>query len=215
MRRWRFRASPWVWLASAVSAVLVATGSLVLAGMAQGSQSTPRTPRKPLAAAIPAPVPPTSPEPVPTPSATAAPVIQEVAPQARESVPAATRTPTTPVGSAGARYNEPAPIVASSGVASFYGDRPAKCWDARGGHALPLAPDGRPLETYTAHPSLPCGTLVTVSGPAGSVTVPVEDHGPKSWTGRVLDLSPATFLAVAGSLSIGVVTVRFTVVSEP
>jgi len=62
---------------------------------------------------------------------------------------------------------------------------------------------------FTAARGLPCGTLVTVSGPAGSITVPVEDFGPESWTGRVLDLSPAAFEAVAGNLWTGVVPVAW------
>jgi len=62
---------------------------------------------------------------------------------------------------------------------------------------------------FTAARGLPCGTLVTVSGPAGSITVPVEDFGPESWTGRDLDLSPAAFEAVAGNLWTGVVPVAW------
>jgi rare lipoprotein A (peptidoglycan hydrolase) len=89
-------------------------------------------------------------------------------------------------------------------LASWYVPRPSACWDALGRH--PLLPG---LVAYTAHPSLPCGTLVDVSGPAGTITVPVEDHGPEAWTGRALDLSPAAFRAVAGSLSAGVVPVTW------
>lgn len=205
MRPLRWRAVSWL-IGAYYALALVVMGSVVLVRVAQGSQPTPRAPRKPLAADIPAPVPPSSPEPVPTPSATSVPVIRKPVQMPRRIEPTviykapSVQSPSGPASEGG-----------SLGVASFYGARPAKCWDARGGHALPLSPDGRPLETYTAHPSLPCGTLVTVSGPAGSVTVPVEDHGP--WlAGRVLDLSPATFLAVAGSLSVGIVTVRYRVV---
>jgi expansin (peptidoglycan-binding protein) len=51
--------------------------------------------------------------------------------------------------------------------------------------------------------------MVRLSGPAGSVTVPVEDRGPKSWTGRIFDLNPAAFIAVAGNLGSGVVPVSW------
>ncbi len=90
------------------------------------------------------------------------------------------------------------------GLASWYVPRPSACWDAQGRHSLPAG-----LTAFTAARGLPCGTLVTVSGPAGSITVPVFDHGPESWTGRVLDLSPAAFEAVAGSLGVGVANVAW------
>lgn len=59
--------------------------------------------------------------------------------------------------------------------------------------------------TYTpdllgvAHLTLPCGSLVTLTSPAGrTVTVPVIDRGPYV-AGRTLDLSSATKLALACS----------------
>lgn len=103
-----------------------------------------------------------------------------------------------------------APSVAPSAppeptaLASWYPQRPSACWDARGRHPLPPW-----LVAYTASRSLPCGALVVVSGPAGSITVPVEDYGPEAWTGRAFDLSPAAFEAVAGSLATGVVPVEW------
>ncbi|SRR6266702_7912056 len=92
----------------------------------------------------------------------------------------------------------------TNGNASWYVPRPSACWDTQGRHSLPVG-----LTAFIAHPSLPCGAMVTVSGPAGSVTVPVEDHGPEAWTGRALDLSPAAFEAVAGNLWTGVVPVAW------
>lgn len=89
---------------------------------------------------------------------------------------------------------------ASPALASWYPKRPATC-------------DGLPVpwwvKQWTANLTLPCGSLVTLSGPAGTVTVPVEDRGPEAWTGRLFDLNPAAFGAVAGSLSTGVVAVEW------
>lgn len=88
----------------------------------------------------------------------------------------------------------------SRGLASWYPDRPVTC-------------DGVPVpewvKAWTASLTLPCGSMVRLSGPAGSITVPVEDRGPESWTGRLFDLSPAAFRAVAGNLSVGVVGVEW------
>ena len=98
----------------------------------------------------------------------------------------------------------PAPPKSTPVLASWYPQRPSACWDARGPHRLPPW-----LVAYTASRMLPCGALVTVSGPAGSITVPVEDYGPEEWTGRAFDLSPAAFEAVAGSLATGVVPVEW------
>lgn len=92
----------------------------------------------------------------------------------------------------------------SQALASWYPQRPSACWDARGRHALPPG-----LIAYTASRTLPCGALVVVSGPAGSITVPVEDYGPEARTGRAFDLSPAAFQQVAGTLATGVVAVAW------
>lgn len=89
-------------------------------------------------------------------------------------------------------------------LASWYGQRPSACWDARGRHSLPAG-----VIAFTAHRTLPCGTMVTVSGPAGTITIPVWDRGPEAWTGRTLDLSPAAFRAVVGNLWTGVVPVTW------
>ena len=108
---------------------------------------------------------------------------------------------------AGRALPAPSPAPPESTVlASWYPQRPSACWDARGPHRLPPW-----LVAYTASRSLPCGALVTVSGPAGTITVPVEDYGPEAWTGRAFDLSPAAFQAVAGSLATGVVPVEWSV----
>lgn len=94
-------------------------------------------------------------------------------------------------------------------LATFYTPRPSACWDGPERTAVP------PVAEWTAHPSLHCGTLVQVTGPLGSITVPVYDHGPNGWAaalGRGLDMSPAAFAEVA-PLTAGVVPVRYRVVS--
>jgi hypothetical protein len=92
------------------------------------------------------------------------------------------------------------PALPLSGLASWYGERPDSC-------------DGLPLPwwvtTWTASLTLPCGSKVTVIGPAGAVTIPVWDRGPEAWTGRIFDLTPDAFRSVAGSLSVGVVPVEW------
>jgi rare lipoprotein A len=60
-----------------------------------------------------------------------------------------------------------------------------------------------------AHPSLPFGTVVTVTNLANgsSVQVVINDRGP--FGGRIIDLSPRAFSAIA-TLSQGVCQVRLT-----
>ncbi|HVL88878.1 MAG TPA: septal ring lytic transglycosylase RlpA family protein [Actinomycetota bacterium] len=109
------------------------------------------------------------------------------------------------------------PTAASSGaasasggggtLASWYNDRPSACWDRRGRHAFPKG-----LTLWTAHKTLPCGTAVAVTGPAGTMTVRVYDRGPYV-AGRGLDLSAAAFRGVCGSTSRGVCRVSYRVAS--
>lgn len=86
-----------------------------------------------------------------------------------------------------------------SGVASLYNDSFTGQTTANG-------------ETYdpnaftAAHPSLPFGTWVTVSGPGGSVAVRINDRGPFVG-GRVIDLSRAAAQAI-GLPGVGQVTLR-------
>ena len=86
-----------------------------------------------------------------------------------------------------------------SGVASMYSDSFAGERTANG-------------ETYdpgaftAAHPSLPFGTWVTVTGPAGSVSVRINDRGPFVG-GRIIDLSRAAAEAIGirlGSVTLDV-----------
>jgi len=86
----------------------------------------------------------------------------------------------------------PAPAAGSGSVvtASWYGpgfyENRLPCWQWLAAHGLPiqLLPD-----TWgVAHKSLPCGTMVTLSHGANTVTVPVVDRGPYV-AGREFDLT--------------------------
>ena len=92
---------------------------------------------------------------------------------------------------ASARTPPPGPVLTSGSVLAswygpgFYGNRTA-C-------GLTLTPE----ILGVAHLTLPCGSPVTLTSPAGrTVTVPVIDRGPYA-AGRTLDLTAATKLALA------------------
>lgn len=79
--------------------------------------------------------------------------------------------------------------------ASWSGVRPRYCYDRAGRHRVPN------VSLWTAHPSLPCGTQLTVRRNGRRVTVTVQDHGPSKARQRTkrngygigLDLSRAAF----------------------
>lgn len=140
----------------------------------------------------------------------------------RPPIPAPTNRPASAVRSAPRAVPAVSPpgavapsAVAPSGpgttLATHYGPRPATCWDpGRSTHVPAPGEPGYDPRYTAAH--FPCGTTLEVSGPAGSVTIQVWDHGPWGDPARGLDLSPAAFLAVVGPLGIGVATVRWQVV---
>lgn len=100
-----------------------------------------------------------------------------------------------------------------SGVASWYGERPATCDGRR-------VPEG--IAVWTAHPdkSVACGTIILVRYGGRTIRAPVWDRGPcRRWSagrcvvpvpGRVLDLSAAAFGLLAPR-SVGVIRVRWRV----
>jgi hypothetical protein len=90
-------------------------------------------------------------------------------------------------------------------LATHYMPKPGMCWDPGKATQVPAG------SIYTAA-HYRCGTTLEVSGPAGSITLQVWDHGPWGDPARGLDLSPAAFLAVVGPLGVGVATVRWRVV---
>lgn len=115
----------------------------------------------------------------------AAPVLREASP------PPATPAP-SPASAAPAHVAEVVP-AGSTGVASWYSGRPATC----DGHPVPSSVTG-----WAANRTLPCGMLVTLTGPFGSIVVPIEDRGP--WVaGRDWDLPPSVFRVLFGDLGAG------------
>lgn len=93
----------------------------------------------------------------------------------------------------------PAPVYATlpdgaGGVivtASWYGpgfyDNRLPCWQWLQAHGLPIQFEA---DTWgVANKTLPCGTMLTLSHGANTITVPVVDRGPYV-AGRELDLSP-------------------------
>lgn len=150
---------------------------------------------------------PAAPAESPAASPTVPPVASPPAPRVHvERVPPAPAAPAPPVSAA---------AVPSGGwqatTASFYGPRALTCWNPSGPVHVPQPGESGYDARYTAA-HLPCGTVLEVTGPAGTVSLRVWDHGPNcSCPARAVDLSPAAFLAVVGSLSAGVATVRWRV----
>jgi hypothetical protein len=87
----------------------------------------------------------------------------------------------------------PQPAAASGSVVtvSWYGpgfyENRLPCWQWLAANGLPI--QFLPETWGVAHKSLPCGTMVTLTHGATSVTVPVVDRGPYV-AGREFDLSP-------------------------
>lgn len=85
----------------------------------------------------------------------------------------------------------PAAASGSVVVASWYGpgfyENRLPCWPWLKAQGLPI--QFLPDTWGVAHKSLPCGTMVTLTHGANTVTVPVVDRGPYI-AGRELDLSP-------------------------
>lgn len=101
---------------------------------------------------------------------------------------------------AGATNVDSQPIgFVESGVASMYSTSFTGEKTANGERYDPNA-------FTAAHPTLPFGTWVTVSGPNGSVAVRINDRGPFVG-GRIIDLSTAAAQAI-GLPGIGSVTLR-------
>ena len=75
----------------------------------------------------------------------------------------------------------------------FYENR-LPCWPWLAANGLPI--QFLPDTWGVAHKSLPCGTMVTLTHGANTVTVPVVDRGPYI-AGREFDLSPRVKAALA------------------
>ncbi|GAC1361555.1 MAG: hypothetical protein NVSMB32_00690 [Actinomycetota bacterium] len=138
-------------------------------------------------------------------SATGAPSLAVSGPPAGQAPPRAGTVVLPPAASNPAPAAPAAPY--STTIASWYGGRPEACYDPS--QRSPLPPG---ITVWAASRTLRCGTTIEVSGPAGTIRMQIEDHGPWMLPGRDLDLSPQAFTSVAGSLSVGLAAVRFRVV---
>lgn len=96
----------------------------------------------------------------------------------------------------------------SFGKATFYGEA-VQGWGTASGETFDMN-----LPT-AAHKTLPFGTMVEVTNLANgkSVEVKINDRGPYG-PGRVIDLASSAFEQIA-SLSTGVISVQYKIVSEP
>ena len=86
-------------------------------------------------------------------------------------------------------------VTASWYGPGFYGNRlPCWQWLLANGLSIQLGP-----ETWgVAHKTLPCGTMLTLTHGANTITVPVVDRGPYV-AGRELDLAPRVKAALGCS----------------
>ena len=118
----------------------------------------------------------------PAPFARAVEVVTQPTPRPAPARVAAVPIPITAV---------PAAPSGSVVVASWYGpgffENRLPCWPWLKANGLPI--QFLPDTWGVAHKSLPCGTMVTLTHGARTVTVPVVDRGPYI-AGRELDLSP-------------------------
>lgn len=102
-----------------------------------------------------------------------------------------------------------AELVAATqcGIASYYGRG-----DGFAGQITASGEVMRPGKLTTAHRKLPMGTRVRVTNSRSkrSVVVRVNDRGPYSGRGRILDLSYGAFTRI-GSASSGLIPVCYTI----
>jgi hypothetical protein len=123
-----------------------------------------------------------TPTPEPTPEPLPAPTIERVV-----AVPIEiTAVPAAPSGS----------VVTVSWYGPGFFENRLPCWPWLAAHGLPI--QFLPDTWGVAHKSLPCGTMVTLTHGANTVTVPVVDRGPYI-AGREFDLSPRVKTALGCS----------------
>ena len=136
---------------------------------------------------------PPQPDPIarPVPVAPTVEAIPQLTPSAAPARVAAVPIPITAV---------PAAANGSVVVASWYGpgfyENRLPCWPWLKANGLPI--QFLPDTWGVAHKSLPCGTMVTLTHGANTVTVPVVDRGPYI-AGREFDLSPRVKAALGCS----------------
>lgn len=125
--------------------------------------------------------------PLPDPIARPAPLARAVEALPQPTVPPPLRVAAVPIPITAV----PAAANGSVVVASWYGpgffENRLPCWPWLKANGLPI--QFLPDTWGVAHKSLPCGTMVTLTHGARTVTVPVVDRGPYI-AGREFDLSP-------------------------
>lgn len=107
-------------------------------------------------------------------------------PNVRERVPALELAP-APAPMMSIVPDESAALVTASWYGPGFYENRLPCWRWLQANGLPIqfAPD-----TWgVAHKTLPCGTMLTLTHGANTITVPVLDRGPYI-AGREIDLSP-------------------------
>jgi len=113
------------------------------------------------------------------------PIVEEIAPPTPQPAP-------VPVAAVPIEITAvPASASGSVVTVSWYGpgffENRLPCWQWLAANGLPI--QFLPDTWGVAHKSLPCGTMVTLTHGANTVTVPVVDRGPYI-AGREFDLSP-------------------------
>ncbi len=100
-------------------------------------------------------------------------------------------------------------LETKSGPATFFGDASEYQPTACGGNT-------RTTTKGVALWEIPCGTMVRITSKqtGKSVIAPVEDRGPASWTGAVIDLLPDTWDALGVSRDQGRQEVTYEVLSK-
>ncbi|MGW5359521.1 hypothetical protein [Actinopolymorpha pittospori] len=140
-------------------------------------------------------------------------VHKQDAPAAKESPKAKSsgdEESTSGAGESSSGGSEDANVVETkSGPATFFGDASEYQPMACGGHT-------RTTTKGVALWKVPCGTMVRITSKdtGKSVIAPVEDRGPASWTGAVIDLLPDTWDALGVSRDQGRQEVTYEVLGD-
>ena len=142
---------------------------------------------------------------------------EQDAPAARQSAKAKSsgdEEPTSESSSGGSEAGSPSSedanvVETKSGPATFFGDASEYQPMACGGHT-------RTTTKGVALWKVPCGTMVRITSKdtGKSVVAPVEDRGPASWTGAVIDLLPDTWDALGVSRDQGRQDVTYEVLGD-
>jgi hypothetical protein len=121
------------------------------------------------------------------------PIVQETAPSPTPQ-PAPPRVAAVPIEISAVAASASGSVVTVSWYGPGFFENRLPCWQWLAANGLPI--QFLPDTWGVAHKSLPCGTMVTLTHGANTVTVPVVDRGPYI-AGREFDLSPRVKAALA------------------